>query len=472
MISGFHQMIPAMAGIILLSVSGSSSCSADVVVGADLSFVPRLESLGVEYRVDGQPGNALQIFQDHSFSHVRLRLWHTPDEPWHGLDSTVAFARRAVLAGHEVLLDFHYSDTWADPGHQSKPAAWAGLSFPSLVDSVYAYTNRVILRFRDEGALPALVQLGNETSSGFLWDDGRVGGSWDTPEQWTQFAQLLSAARSAVLDSLPPEPEPKIVLHFADGGNNAGCRWFLDNVILYGVDFDVIGLSFYPWWHGTLTDLEANLADLATRYGKEIQVVEASYPWTLEEYDEVGNFVTEPWQLHSGYPATPEGQLDYLTDLLGVVAETPGGLGTALYYWEPAWISVPGGAPNPHENLTVFDFDGDALPGLAFPLSGVSAVGDSPAEGRGTPAGRPNPFREETEFFYSVPEGGTRVRIEVFDVSGRRVRILRNGRQSGGPHRGAWDGRDQVGRTLPAGVYFCRLAIGDGAETRKLVLLP
>lgn len=341
----------------------------DRVVGADLSFVPELLSLGAEYRVDGEAADPLDVFADHGFGLVRLRLWHTPDRPWHGLDATLVFAQEVRAAGFDLMLDLHYSDTWADPGHQEKPGAWEDLDFATLVDSVYAYTAAVVGQFRDGGALPQYIQIGNEISGGLLWDDGRVGwqGSpWDTPEQWARLTELLTAGVAAVRDGLAPADQPKIVIHVDNGADNALCRWFFDHLDDAGLDYEVIGVSFYPWWHGTLSALRHNLHDLADRYGKEIMIVEASYPWTLDGCDGSVNFVTDPGQLHEGYPASPEGQSRFLRDLLAVVEGIPGALGCGPVYWEPAFIPVPGGPPNPHENLTLFDFDGDALPSLGF----------------------------------------------------------------------------------------------------------
>jgi len=336
------------------------------VLGADLSHLPQLVSLGAEYRVDGTPAEPLAVFADHGYGLVRLRLWHTPAEPWHGLDATVEHAVKAKAAGHELMLDLHYSDTWADPGHQTKPAAWEGLAFPSLVDSVYAYTNAVIRRFRDEGVLPDYVQIGNETSGGMLWNDGRVGGAWENPQQWSQLGELLSAGAAAVRDSLREGQWPVVVIHVAEGGNNGLCRWFLDKLAQEQVEFDMIGVSYYPWWHGTLEDLRGNLHDLATRYGRELMVVETAYPWTLDSNDGVGNFVDSSDDLLPEYEATPEGQKAFLEELLAVVEGVPAGLGAGVVYWEPGYLTAPGGPGNPYENLTLFDFDGDALPGLTF----------------------------------------------------------------------------------------------------------
>jgi arabinogalactan endo-1,4-beta-galactosidase len=338
--------------------------AAQVRIGADLSFVPRMEYIGVHYRDYGVPMSALDAIYANGFRVVRLRIWHSPVEPWQGTDSTLAFARRAVAAGFAILLDFHYSDSWADPGQQNKPAAWANLSFPVLADSLYAYTNAVMRRFRDAGALPAFVQIGNEINSGMLWDDGRVGGAWDTPVQWNHLSELLSSGIAAVRDSLPASHRPQIILHLAAGGDNATCRWFFDHLIAHGVNFDIIGLSYYPWWHGTLSSLQSNLNDLAARYGKDVQVVETAYPWTLDWCDNTNNIVGGTAQLLPDYPATPTGQTAFLRDLLTVINNVPNGRGTGLCYWEPAWLCAAGYG-SAWENLALFDFSGNALPALA-----------------------------------------------------------------------------------------------------------
>ena len=162
--------------------------------------------------------------------------------------------------------------------------------------------------------------------------------------------------------------EPRVILHYDNGGDNAGCRWFFDGLVSRGVAFDAIGLSYYPWWHGGIGGFRDNLADLATRYGREIMVVETGYPWTLGWSDGTPNFIGSESQLLAGYPATPEGQLAFLRDVVAAVEATPGGLGTAVLYWEPGFIAVPGGPGNPYENVTLFNFQSNALPGLGFGL--------------------------------------------------------------------------------------------------------
>jgi arabinogalactan endo-1,4-beta-galactosidase len=442
-----------------------------VTTGADLSFTPQLVSLGAEYRVDGEPVNLLDASRDAGFGIVRLRLWHTPAEPWHGLDATVAFAQEVKARGLDLMLDIHYSDTWADPGHQTKPAAWAGVG--ALVDSVYAYTNAVVRRLRDAGALPEYVQVGNEISAGTLWDDGRVGwqgSEWDTDEQWDRFAALVSAGVAGARDSLAPSERPAVIVHFDNGGNNAGCRWFFDNLLARGVSFDAIGLSYYPWWHGGLAGLEANLADLAARYGREVMVVETGYPWTLGWHDQTHNFVGEESQLLPGYPATPEGQLAFLQEVVATVEEAPGGLGTAVLYWEPGFLCVPGGPPDPYENVTLFDFDGDALPGFRFSLpwaSGVTEHADD--ETLSLSHGSPNPFGDTTAFVVAVPEPGGRLRAVVHDVAGRVVAVLADGPVAAGGCPLRWDGRDASGEPVAAGVYLLDVGVDGRRVARKVV---
>lgn len=339
------------------------------VVGADLSFVPHLQSLGATFGKDGQTAPLLSLVAEAGITLVRLRLWHTPAEPRHGLDATVAFAHQLQDAGFDLMLDLHYSDTWADPGHQAPPSAWQGASTAALADSVTAYTSRVVGRFADEGIALSYLQLGNEINAGLLWDHGRVGwpnGPWDTPEQWSSLTSLLQAAAAGARTALPPGSATELVVHLALGGDNPGCRWFLDELAAAGTDYDVIGLSYYRWWHGSLWDLRTNLRDLGPRYGKPLLVVETAYPWTLEGDDDTANFVTTGADLQAGYPATPSGQRDFLRDVRRVT-ETSGGLG--VVYWEPAFIPVTDGPGNPYENLTLFDFAGDALPGLEFGLA-------------------------------------------------------------------------------------------------------
>jgi len=439
--------------------------------GADLSYLPLMEYLGAEYRIDGMPQDALEIFSDNGYSLVRLRLWHTPEEPWHGLDSTVSFAQRLIDSGMDFMLDYHFSDTWADPGNQVKPAAWQNLDFNTLADSVYRYTNESIARFQQEDALPAHVQIGNEITPGLLWDDGRVGWQyswWDNNEQWDQLAELINSAISGVLDSLSAEEQPEIILHLTTACDNQASRWWLDNILDRGVEFDIIGLSYYPWWHGTLHELEDNLFDLAYRYGKYIQIVETSYPWTLDWYDPTNNFVWQESQLEAGYPATTEGQCAFFTDLYEIIDNVPGNRGSLMCFWEPAWLALENGPGNPSENLTLFDFDGDALPALSFleEMEIGYSTRKTPVEFQMIKV-YPNPFNAKLNIELHLPKIGD-INLAMFDIQGREVASLFNGYHNAGLYDVVWDAE-----VAASGVYFVQLIVDSGQRTgmQKVLLI-
>ncbi len=332
--------------------------------GADVSFLDEIESHGRTYAVQSVPQDCLALLRDAGFNLIRLRIWNDPPHGFCNLERTVPMARRIKAAGLQFLLNFHYSDFWADPGKQYKPARWRELPFPQLCQAVYDYTREVVATLAAAGAPPDLVQVGNEITPGLLWDDGRVGGPFDTPQQWGRLAELLRAGMAGVADALGGPGRAQIMIHIDRGGDNRGARWFFDRLLEQGVSFDLMGLSYYPWWHGPLEQAQANLADLATRYDRDLVVVETAYPWTLAGADDHGNIVSRPDQLHPGYPATPEGQAAFLRDLLAVVRALPNGRGKGVVYWEPGYLSVPAMGGSPWENLTLFDFSGNALPGL------------------------------------------------------------------------------------------------------------
>jgi beta-galactosidase len=247
----------------------------DKMLGADISFLPQLEARGMKFKDKGQEKDAISILKDHGINYIRLRLFNDPSRdsgysPGKGfcdLDHTIAMARRVKKAGLKWLLDFHYSDYWADPQKQFKPAAWRNLDFAGLEKAVYNYTREVLQRLKAEGVEPDMVQVGNEINHGLIWPEGQVG-------NLDSLAGLLYAGINAVRSV---SPSSKIMIHIALGGQNDEARFFLDNMIGRGLTFDVIGLSFYPRWHGTTEDLRYNMASLAARYNKDVIVVEYSH---------------------------------------------------------------------------------------------------------------------------------------------------------------------------------------------------
>jgi len=334
------------------------SSEIEFIKGADVSFIPQIEDNNGMYKQGGVETDPPQIFKDHGFNYIRLKLWHSPSEDYNNLDKILYMAQRIKGMEMKFLLNFHYSDTWADPGHQDKPAAWQGITLDELKDSVYTYTKKVMTALDEQGTLPDMVQIGTEISSGMLWKDGWVGGDYNG--QWPDLAELINEGVRGVRESSPAGDSVKIMIHYAGGGNNSGCRWFYDNLKSHGAKFDIIGLSFYPWWHGTLTQARSNLNDLAGRYNKDIVIAETAYPWTLQWYDSKHNIIGSESQLHDGYPASVSGQASFLRDLMNMVRQTKNDRGTGIFYWAPEYISVPQ-VLSPWENNALFDFDGDVL---------------------------------------------------------------------------------------------------------------
>ena len=244
----------------------------DKMLGADISFLPELEQRGMKFADDKGQRDAIAILKDHGFNYIRLRIFNDPARdsgysPGRGfcdLAHTLAMARRVKAAGLKLLLDFHYSDYWADPGKQYKPAAWRGEDFSQLQQSVYDYTRVVMDSLRAQGTLPDMVQVGNEINHGMIWPEGSI-------RHPDSLAKLIYAGIRGVkaVDAGCP-----VMLHIALGGQNDESHFFLDNMLERQVPFDVIGLSYYPKWHGSLADLRYNVDDLARQYGKDIIVVE------------------------------------------------------------------------------------------------------------------------------------------------------------------------------------------------------
>jgi len=250
-------------------------------IGADISFLPQIESGDGRFdrgprgfREDGQPIDAIALLKQHGFNLIRLRIFVNPANPkgyspgigFCGLDSTLSMARRIKAAGMSLLLDFHYSDYWADPQQQNKPLAWEGLDYSTLKDSVRQYTTDVLRAMQQQGTLPDMVQIGNEINHGLLWPDGHIG----------NLDQLAGLLQAGVAGTEAVDPGIPVMMHLALGGQNEEARFWLDNMLARGVKFDIIGLSYYPRWHGTLEDLSANLHDLIGRYHKPVNVVEYS----------------------------------------------------------------------------------------------------------------------------------------------------------------------------------------------------
>lgn len=354
----------------------------DFIMGADVSMLREIERNGGKFYVNGVERDCLQILKDHGVNWVRLRLWVDPTDE-HGnslgggnndLQTTIEIASRAKKLGMKVLIDFHYSDWWADPGKQTKPRAWQNLRPEELQQAVYEYTAGVIRALVEARARPDMVQLGNEINGGMLWPDGKI---WqegnETIGGFDGLAALLNQGIRAVRENDPyaanPEKRIKIMIHLANGGRNDIYRTMFDGLTERGVEYDVIGLSYYSYWHGPLADLVNNMNDISVRYNKPVIVAETAYPFTVEAGDAHPNLFGDGLQELGGYQATVQGQATAIRDVIAAVAQVPGGRGWGIFYWEPDWIPVAGagwktGEGNPWENQALFDFQGNALPSL------------------------------------------------------------------------------------------------------------
>lgn len=358
------------------------------IKGMDLSFLPEVEHCGGKFYDHGKQGDAMAILKSYGMNLVRLRLWNDPFTPegvsygGGGCDigRVLAMAGRARDMGIGWMLDFHYSDCWADPGKQVPPKAWQGLDADGMAEAVYEYTAGTLARCRREHVLPRIVAVGNEVTNGLLWPLGKV-------PAYGNIARFIGAGIRAVRDAAPGVT---VMVHLDNGGDNALYRGWFDAYFAHGgEDFDYIGLSYYPFWHGTPGMLRENMNDIALRYGKDLILAEVSMGHTLRDYREYeklepgerkGMAATKELAAKVPFAMTPEGQTEFMRQILTILREVPEGRGRGFCYWEPAWLPVPGSGwaspegidymgekgPGGNEwaNQALFDYDGSALPAL------------------------------------------------------------------------------------------------------------
>lgn len=333
------------------------------ILGADISSLKKSEDQGGIYQdANGSPADALKILREHGLNYARARVWVDSPDGYHGKAQLLEMAKRYKANELKLLVDFHYADTWADPGKQPKPKAWENLDFEGIKQAVYDHTRDVCNALKAQGTPPDMVQVGNEITNGMLWPDGKNDKSFDN------LAALVSEGIRATRDCLP---KTLVMLHLDNGGNNEMYRWWLDNILARGVEFDLIGASYYPYWHGALADLQRNLNDIALRYNKDIVVVETAYAFTLEDNDNYENVITR--QEQPGYPFTPAGQAKMLGDIMTITRAAPNGRGIGVMWWDATWTAVPGNGWDPAhpssgnnwENQALFDYKNRPLPAMA-----------------------------------------------------------------------------------------------------------
>jgi arabinogalactan endo-1,4-beta-galactosidase len=364
----------AATTIILLATGGLAA--AEFIAGADFSHLKFFEDRGTVYRVNGQSQDGLSILKNHGVKCVRLRIFTSgaaqaqadPYNYTNNLTYVLPLAVRVKAAGLKFLLDFHYSDTWADPGKQRKPDAWTNLNFTQLQTQIRSYTSNTVGVLKNAGALPDYIQVGNEITGGMLWESGRASGNSNTA--WANLGNLMKSAISGINDAAPTNT-PKIMVHIDRGGDWSTTRWFYDNLLNQQVAFDIIGESYYPWWHGSLTNLETCLSNTAVRYGKPVMIAETAFPWANS---------TNIY----GIPATPEGQVQYVAQLAGIVKRIPNSNGTGIFWWGTEYQQLSGYALAGFDRRSFFGSDGNALPVLDAFGSLTAAVTITPSLSNGT----------------------------------------------------------------------------------------
>ena len=280
--------------------------------GADVSWLPQMEATGYRfYDTDGKEKDCLQLLKERGMNTIRLRVFVNPSQDKASghcsKEETVAMALRAQKAKMRIMIDFHYSDTWADPAKQAKPAAWANLSFDALQNKVYEHTFDVLTALKKAGVTPEWVQVGNEIPGGMLWPDGST-------NNWAQLAQLLNKGYEA---TKAVNAKIKVIVHVDEGNNNEKFRCFFDKATEHQVKYDVIGLSYYPFWikkdySETIADLQKNLNDMASRYQKEVMVVEVG-----------------------GVDEQVQNTRELLAATIKAVKAVPNHKGLGVLYWEP-----------------------------------------------------------------------------------------------------------------------------------------
>lgn len=343
----------------------------DFIAGVDLSHLQFFEDRGITYRVNGQVQDALTILKNRGINCVRLRLFtssaaQAQADPYNftnNLSYTLPLAGRVKNAGLKLLLDFHYSDSWADPGKQTKPAAWINLSSAQLENQIRDYSSNTIAALKAAGAMPDFVQVGNEITGGLLWTNGAVSGSYTAA--WTNLARLMKSAINGINDAAGTNP-PKIIIHIDRGGDWATTQWYFDNVIYQQIPFDIIGESYYPWWHGSPDALRTCLSNAAVRFGKPVMVMETAFP----RANSTNLF---------GIPATTNGQVQFVVELAKIIKRVPGGQGAGVFWWAAEYQSVSGANLAGFQQRSFFGADGNVLPAAAAFGAMTTPVNISPS---------------------------------------------------------------------------------------------
>jgi arabinogalactan endo-1,4-beta-galactosidase len=422
---------------LLLLLSSSREVMAQFANGADVSWLPQMEDAGYVFKNSlGIQENCLQILKEKGINALRFRVWVNPQDGYNGKKYVTQEAQIADSMGFKIMLDFHLSDTWADPGHQTKPAAWVNDSFSQLLQDVYNYVYDILDTLKSISVVPAWVQIGNEVGNGMLWPDGKA------PSNMSNFAQLIESGYNAVkaVDSTT-----QVIVHLEDGHNDALFREIFDGLKNNGAKWDIIGMSVYPYWANLSWEVDDSLAlitmkDMISRYSTKVMVCEAGYLYNQAAQAK-----------------------DYLVDLIKKT-KSVGGLG--VFYWEPEsynWQGYQLGAwdPTTKEPTAALDAFLDSSVTLIKNISNILGYNLN---------AYPNPFNPETTIRYSIVQRSNVV-IGIYNVLGEQVKIIVNGVKEPGIYSIIWDGTNQTGEEMSSGIYLVRMQAADNALTYKIIML-
>jgi arabinogalactan endo-1,4-beta-galactosidase len=404
--------------------------------GADIGWLSQMEAQKFIFKDStGTPKNCMDILKEKGINALRFRVWVNPSGGYCGKRDVATMAKRADSMGFNVMLDFHMSDTWADPGHQTKPAAWVGHSVTQLDTDIYHHVYDVLDTLKSLGVTPKWVQVGNETNDGMLWEDGRAS------THMNNFASMILSGYNAVKAI---DTSIQVIVHLSDGHNNAMYRKMFDGLKSYGAKWDIIGMSVYPYWANLKWNVDDSLAlinmkDMIARYQTKVMVVETGYLYND--------------------PITAN---HFLIDLIAKT-KSVGGLG--VFYWEPE--SNPQKYPSSGYNLGAWDpKTNEPTAALdAFLGNYVTSVSEEKKNSNYALNIYPNPFNPSTTIEYVIPKSSN-ISIVIYDVLGREVARLADGFKTAGNYNIKWSAGN-----VPSGFYLCSMRAGDFLETKKIILL-
>ncbi|MDI1462200.1 glycosyl hydrolase 53 family protein [Catellatospora sp. KI3] len=356
--------VTALLPATLVAAPPASAANTLTMLGADVSSVQRSLDLGAKYYdAAGAAKDPLDILKSKGVNYARLRIWNNPASGYNNKAKVLAYAKTVKAKGLKLMVDFHYSDTWADPGKQYKPAAWASHGISQLQTDVYNYTYDVCNSLKAQGTTPDSIQIGNEINVGMLWNDGKV-----VNNDFTNLSLLLKSGYNAVKAC---NSGTQVIIHVADADSMANARWFYDGIKAKGVTWDITALSYYCMWHGTLANLYNVIVDVKARYGKPVVLAETAYPFTAANADSEANSVSGSAPC-SGYAASWSGQATEFSHVQNT-ARNAGAIG--VFYWEPTWYAIAGngwdpaninGTGNQWDNMAVFDWTGHVNPNVVW----------------------------------------------------------------------------------------------------------